>query len=210
MAVGDIWQITDIQNVNGTRLSNVTHWRQENSNTPEDTLNNLFDGYEQSVSLVWLPLLGAGWSSICREARIVGLTGQVFQRDTQNVGPGTAVGETLNSATVSVIAKFTATGSLRGTGVSYISGLVAPYEQRNNLTTEGLTAMDSIGTTLITAFTRLGDTFTPMRAAGSKPDPLSTPEVPLPDITWPADPWVLSDERVRLTKLRSRRQTTRC
>ncbi|GAH21480.1 unnamed protein product, partial [marine sediment metagenome] len=37
-------------------------------------------------------------------------------------------------------ARFTATGSLRGTGASYISGIVAPYEQRNNLTEEGLVA----------------------------------------------------------------------
>ncbi|GAI66637.1 unnamed protein product, partial [marine sediment metagenome] len=89
-------------------------------------------------------------------------------------------------------------------------GIVAPYEQRNNLTEEGLQAMNVIGATLVTPITQSGQTFTPMRGAGSKKDPLSTPENPLPDITWPADPWVLSDSRVRLTKLRSRRQSTRC
>ncbi|GAG84311.1 unnamed protein product, partial [marine sediment metagenome] len=31
MALNDIWQVTDIQSVHATRLSNVTHWRQDNS-----------------------------------------------------------------------------------------------------------------------------------------------------------------------------------
>lgn len=210
MALNDIWELTDIQNVHGTRLSNVSYWRQDTSGTTQTASASLFLGYQINVSTVMTAALGADWSSICRENRIVGLTGQAFMKETAVLGPGTAVGETLNPATVAAIAKFTATGSFRGTGVSYFSGIVAPYEQRNNLTTEGLTAMDTIGTAFITPFAEVGITWTPMRAAGSKPDPLSTPEVPLPDITWPAEPWVMSDERVRLTKLRSRRQTTRC
>ncbi|GAG59337.1 unnamed protein product [marine sediment metagenome] len=210
MALNDIWQVTDIQSVHATRVSNVTHWRQDNSGTLEDSLTAISFIYLVEVLTKWVPLLGADWSSICREFKIVGLTGQAFMKDTTVIGPGTATGETLNPATVAVIAKFTATGSLRGTGVSYISGIVAPYEQRNNLTEEGLVAMDTLGLTLVTPATSGGITFTPMRAAGSKKDPLSTPENPLPDITWPAEPWVLSDERVRLTKLRSRRLTTRC
>ncbi|GAI64541.1 unnamed protein product [marine sediment metagenome] len=210
MALNDIWQVTDIQSVNGTRLSNVTHWRQDNSADPESAFNSLTTGYRNNVPGLWVAQLGAAWSSICREVAIIGVTGQVFMRDTTVVGPGTAVGETLNSATVAVIAKFTATGSFRGTGVSYISGIVAPYEQRNNLTSEGLLAMDIVGVTLVTGFTSQGFAWTPMRAAGFHKDPLSTPEVPLPDLPHAADPWVISDERVRLTKLKSRRQSTRC
>ncbi|GAG60730.1 unnamed protein product [marine sediment metagenome] len=210
MAINDIWQVTDIQNVHGTRLSNVTHWRQDNSGDTETAFNSLVNGYANSVSGNWIAELGADWTSICREMKIVDLTGQAFMKDATVIGPGTNTGETLNPATCAVIAKFTATGSFRGTGVSYISGLVAPQEQRNNLTEEGLVDMNAIGATLVSTFFASGMNWTPMRAAGSKPDPLSTPEVPLPDITWPAEPWVLSDSRVRLTKLRSRRMTTRC
>ncbi|GAH03972.1 unnamed protein product, partial [marine sediment metagenome] len=31
MALNDIWHVTDIQSVHATRVSNVTHWRQDNS-----------------------------------------------------------------------------------------------------------------------------------------------------------------------------------
>ena len=210
MALNDIWEITDIQSVNNTRLSNVSHWRQDSSADFATSLAALFQGYRFAVGNIMKANLGGEWSSICREAKVVGVTGQQFQRDTTSVGPGLGTGETLNSATVACIAKFTETGSLRGTGTMYISGLVAPYEQRNNLTTEGLFAIDAIGVAFVSPFVDNAITFTSMRAAGSKKDPLSTPEVPLPDITWPAEPYVLSDERVRLTKLKSRRQTTRC
>lgn len=210
MALNDIWQITDIQSVNNTRVSNVTHWRQDNSGDLQASFNSLTAAYRNNVITQWVSRLGSAWSSICREAKIVGVTGQAFMRDTTVVGPGTAVGETLNAATVAVIGKFTATGSTYGTAPSYISGIVAPYEQRNNLTTEGLTAMDIIGLTFVQTMANLGITFTPVRPAGFHKDPLSTPEVPLPDLPHPAEPWVLSDERVRLTKLRSRRQSTRC
>lgn len=210
MALNDIWQITDIQNVHGTRLTNVSHWRQDNSGDAALSFDAISRGYRFNVSPGMVAQLGADWTSVCREFRIVGVTGQAFLKDATAVGPGTAVGETLNPATVAVIAKFTSTGSLRGTGAMYISGIVAPYEQRNNLTTEGLAAMDAVGALFVTPFVDQGITFVPVRAAGSKKDPLSTPENPLPDITWPAEPWVLSDERVRLTKLQSRRMSTRC
>ncbi|GAG73962.1 unnamed protein product [marine sediment metagenome] len=210
MALNDIWQVTDIQSVNGTRVSNVFHYRQDSSGTNADALASLGSGYRTTVGSAMADNLGTEWSSICREMKIVDITGQAFMRDATVVGPGTAVGETLNSATVAVIAKFTATGSFRGTGVSYISGIVAPYEQRNNLTTEGLFAIDAIGTSFLGVLSSSGMSWTPVRAAGMHKDPLSTPEVPLPDIPHPAEPWVLSDERVRLTKLRSRRQSTRC
>lgn len=210
MPLNDVWEVTDIQTVHATRITNVSYWRQDNSADVPTSFNALMLGYLASVSNVWAPQLGVAWQSICREARVVGVTGQAFMRNITASSVGAIAAETLNPATVAVIAKFTATGSRIGTGRSYISGIPAIYEQRNNLTLEGLTAMNAIGATLITPFVQSGITFTPGRAAGFQKDPASTPEVPLPDIATPFEPWVLSDERSRLTKIKSRRLSTRC
>lgn len=210
MALNDVWELTYVQTVNGTRISNVYFYRQATSDGADDPRENLGKGFDQGPAQVFQAELSFGWEGLCYEIRKVDVTGQQFFRELSTTGVGAELGEAYNAATCATIATFTATGSHDGTGRTFIAGFPITYENRNNLTGDGLTAIDLIGDALILPITNNLVTFIPGRAPGTKQDPASTPEVPLPDIPTAFDPWVLTDVRVPLTKLRSRRQSTRC
>ncbi|GAG70824.1 unnamed protein product [marine sediment metagenome] len=208
--LNDIWQLTYIQTVNATRISNVFYYRQTTSDGVTDPREDLGVGFDQGPAQVYEAELAAGWIGLCYEIAKVGVTGQQFFRTLATTSPGAEAGEAYNAATAATIAFFTATGSHDGTGRTFIAGFPVTYENRNNLTGDGLLAIDLIGNALLLPITRLGVTFVPGRAPGFKKDPASTPEVPLPDIPTTFDPWILEDVRIPLTKIRSRRQSTRC
>lgn len=195
MAVGDIWQLTHVQTSSGTRLTNVHYYEQDDADGVNDPRKDLADAFDASVATKMEAALGIGWDSLCYEIKKVGVTGQAFWKQLSTQGPGTVLGEILNAATVAVCAQFTAGGSHSGTGRMFVSGLPITYEERNNLNTTGLTAIDTIGDESILQIASGGVNFTPgLLTAGSSP----------------LRPWVLADVRIPLTKLRPRRQSTKC
>lgn len=205
MALNDVWQLTHVQEVNNTRITNVHFYEQTSGGSEENVRISLAVGFENSVATVMAANLAAGWDSLCYEVKKVGVTGQQFWRHLSTVGPGTKAGETMNAATVATIAHFTETGSHRGTGRAFISGFPVDYEERNNLNSTGLAAIDLIGDEMIKEINFGGFTFDPGKGPTLE-DVEGEPE----KVEFPFQKWVLSDVRVPLTKLRARRQSTRC
>lgn len=196
MSQNDIWKLVHVQDVNGQRLTNVFFYEQQDPDGPSDPKVDLATAFETVVATQYEDNLAAGWDGLCYEVSNANLTGQQFFRQLSTKGPGTVLGDTINAATVATIATFTPGGSHTGTGRSFISGFPDSYENRNNLNTAGLTAIDLIGDTLIPLISNGGVSFQCGRF-----NKLAAP---------PFEAWILSDVRVPLTKLRPRRQSTRC
>lgn len=195
MAQGDIWELTAIQSVHATRLTNVFFYRQEDPGSDSLATLELTQAFRVQMGGAYVQATGPEWSLICLEVRKVGVTGLPAFQDTSITGPGTAGTECLNPATVVTIAQFTEDGSHDGTGRFYLSGAPVEFEQRNNLSTEGLAACDNLGEESIKTLAGTNIDFTPGRA---------------PRTGVEFSPWILTDVRVILTKLRSRRLSTKC
>lgn len=195
MAQGDIWEHTAIQTVHGQRLTNVAYYEQNTAGDDVTAANELMIAFRAQMVPAYVQATGPEWSLICQEVRKVGVTGLPAFRSTVGGGPGTAGTECLNPATVVTIAQFTASGSHKGTGRLYLSGCPVEFEQRNNLSTEGLTACDTLGEESIKDLLGSSITFVPGRQ---------------PTLAADFERWILTDTRVILTKLRSRRADTKC
>lgn len=195
MAQGDIWELTAIQLVHNTRLTNVFYYRQEDAGDDNTAGFALTSGFLAEMAPLYEDCTGPEWSLICQEVRKVGVTGLPAYRNTTSAGPGTGGAECVNPATVVTIAQFTEDGSYAGTGRFYLSGIPLEFEQRNNLTQEGLAAIDPLGDRSVDSITFNNIEFTPGRK---------------PRAETGFSPWILSDTRVILTKLRSRRADTKC
>lgn len=196
MAQNDIWRATMIQSVNNERIANVFFYEQQSSDSGLDPRQDLGDGLEATINPLMVTNLGTGWKALCYEITKVGVPGQQAFRVLSAGAPGVRLGIPLNAGTVATIAQFTATGSYRGTGRTFISGLTDEQINRNNLSAAGLTEVDIIGDALIQPLVQNGVTFQMGRY-----NKLWVP---------PFDPWILSDVRVPTTKLRSRRQSLAC
>jgi len=196
MAQNDIFQLTFVQQVNARRITNVFFYQQLSIDGPIDPKLSLANAFEGHVGAKYVNNLSVSWDALCEEVKLVTMTGQQFFRKLNVDGPGLILGNALNAATVAVIATFTPGGSHTGTGRTFISGLPQTYEERNNLNLAGLTAIDLIGDSLVPIINDSTVTFQCGRF-----NKLASPTF---------EPWVLSDVRVPLTKLRPRRQTTRC
>lgn len=210
MSQNDIYRVTMVQSVNNSRVANVMYYKQDSVSGSNDPKFDLATGLEATLNPLMVTNLSAGWKTLCYEVAQVDLPGQAFFKLDSAGTVGAVLVSAFNAATVVTIATFTATGSHDGTGRFFLSGIPVDYENRNNLTADALIAIGPIGDQLILPIVSDGVSFIPGRAPGFKKDPASTPEVPLPDLPTLFDPWVLEDVRIPLTKLRSRRQTTRC
>lgn len=210
MAIGSIYRVSVIQSSNGQRLVNVWHYKQTAGTGSTDPKLELATAIEAVINPVMVAALSIEWKTLCYEVAELDLPGQPFFKHDSAGTVGAIAGEAFNTAVAATVALFTATGSHDGTGRSFIGGIPITYENRNNLNTTGLTAIGTIGDELIKLLTGGGYTFQPGRAPGFKKDPASTIPVPLPDIATPFDPWILEDVRIPLTKIRSRRQSTKC
>jgi len=197
MSLGSVYQATIIQEVHATRLSNVFYFQQTTADGPVESKQDLGDALDATWRPIWAAALGAAWLPLCAEISDVLITGQAFFRVLMTATPGTAVGVTLNAATVATIATFTAFGGRQGTGRSFISGITDVQENRNNLSAAGLTAMDTISNAIIAPLTTPNGVIYQSGRYSDTPSPTF-------------DPWILEDVRVPTTKLRSRRQSTKC
>lgn len=196
MAQDDIFKLTFVQSVNNTRVTNVYHYQQTTPDgTADDQRDALAEAFEAVVAAQYEANLASGWEGLCYEISKVGVTGQAFFRVLYGLGPGQQGGDTINAAAVALISLHQASGGRGRVGHAYITGFPEDYEWRNNLTEDGLTAIDLIGDSLVGEITAQGATFN----AGIIPKGSSIFE-----------PWVVSDVRIPLTKLRPRRQSTRC
>lgn len=195
MAVGDIFQLTHVQSAHGTRITNVHYYKQDDPDGANDPRVDLADAFDASMAATMKAALAIAWSSLCYEIKLVGVTGQAFWKQLSTQGNGTVIGEAMNTATCAVAAQFTATGSRDGTGRMLVAGLPVSYEERNNLNTAGLAAIDTIGDQSVKSIASGGVGFTPgLLTAGAAP----------------LREWILADVRIPLTKLRPRRQSTKC
>ena len=210
MAINDIYRVTMIQTVHGSRVANVMTYKQTAGSGSTDPKIDLATGLEASLNPVMVAGLSNTWKTLCYEIAQIGVPGQAFFKQDSAGTIGAIAVPAYNAAVCATIAQFTATGSHDGTGRFFLSGIPFTYEHRNNLNTTGLTAVGLIGDELVKPIVSGGLTFVPGRAPGFKKDPLSTPGAPLPDIATPFDPWILEDVRIPLTKLRSRRQSQKC
>lgn len=196
MPQGDVYKLVFVQTVHNTRVTNVYHYQQtQPDGSADDQRDALAEAFETNVASVYVSALAGDWDALCYEISKVGVTGQQFFRVLSGVGPGSALGDTINAAAVALVSLHQASGGKGKVGHAYITGWPEDYEWRNNLTEDGLTAIDTIGDSLIGAITAQGTTFT----AGV-----------VEKLGGLFKPWVVSDVRIPLTKLRPRRQSTRC
>lgn len=196
MPQGDVYKLVYVQDVNGTRVTNVFFYEQTQADgTQDDQRDALAAAFETVVASQYESNLAPGWQGLCYEISIVGVTGQQFFRVLATTGPGQKTGDTINAAAVALISQHQAVGGQGKVGHAYITGFPKDYEQRNNLTTEGLTAIDLIGDSFVGEITNSGTGF----QQGN-----------VDKLTQSFSAWVVSDVRVPLTKLRPRRQSTRC
>lgn len=196
MPQGDIYQLTYVQSVNNTRITNVFFYIQTSPDgAGDDMRQSLALAFEQNVASQYSANLAGGWEGLCYEIKRFGITGQQFWRQLSGTQPGQKAGDTINAASVALISTHRAQGGRGKVGHTYITGWPENYEQRNNLTTEGLTAIDLIGDSFIGPIDFGGTTF----------------EQGIPTTEDPGfQSWIVADTRVPLTKLRPRRQSTRC
>lgn len=196
MAQNDIYRVTMVQSVNGSRVANVLYYKQDSVSGGNDPRQDLAAGLEATLNPLMVTALSNAWKTLCYEVAQVDLPGQAFWK-LDSVGTvGGVVQESFNAAVCAVLATFTATGSREGTGRLFLAGIPVTYENRNNLTADALVAIGPIGDQLVLPIVSGGVTFIPGRYSAT-----STPTF---------DPWILDDVRIPLTKLRGRRQSTKC
>lgn len=196
MPQGDRYQLTYVQSVNNTRITNVYKYEQTTPDgTEDDQRTSLATAFEAIVASQYEANLAGGWEGLCYEIERIGITGQQFFRVLATTSPGAKLGDTINAAAAALVSLHRAEGGRGKVGHAYITGFPEDYENRNNLTSEGLAAIDLIGDSLVGLITADGVSF----QAGQvlELDPFFSE-------------WVVSDVRIPLTKLRPRRQSTRC
>lgn len=197
MAQNDIFQLTFIQRVNGTRISNVFYARQEDPNGANDPRQDLAVAFRVAIWTPYQAQLSNDWEGLCSEVRQVGVEGQANFRDTTGLGVGAILEDALPTSNAAIIAQFTATGGRKGTGRTFVSGIPDTYEERNNLNNTGLTALDVIGDAMI-----------PAMGAG-----VGNPSFQLGLVvtgTANFDQFILTDVRVPIAKLRERTGNSGC
>lgn len=196
MPQGDVYQLTYVQSVNNTRVTNVYTYQQTTPDgAADDQRDALAEAFENVVAAQYQANLASGWEGLCYEISKVGVTGQQFFRVLATTDPGDQPGDAINSAAAALISLHQASGGRGRVSHAYITGWPEDYEWRNNLTEDGLTAIDLIGDSLIGEITAQGASF----QAGIIPKGSAS-----------FTPFVVSDVRIPLTKLRPRRQSTRC
>lgn len=211
MAQGDEFQLTYVQRVHDTRLTNVLVYQQTSGDGTGDPRQALADGWFASTAQAdYVALLGPLWTDLCAEVRQLNLPGQDFFRvlAPPDVGAGT---DTLNPATAVQLVMYPANSGPGQQGSVYISGAQTGDEERNNLAQARYNTFVAWSEKFLISIVDSGWTFQlglpsrPFIAAGpgDPPDPPGQSALAF-------RPFVLADVRVPLTKIRSRRLNTRC
>lgn len=211
MAQFDEFQLTYVQRVHDTRLTNVLVYQQTSTDGTGDPRLALATAWFASTPQALYPmLLGPLWTDLCAEVRQLNLPGQDFFRVL--AAPDVGVGaDTLNPATAIQLVMFPSTSGPGQQGSVYISGAPILTEDKNNLAQAQYSSFVAWAEAFLPAITNSGWTFQlglPSRAfeapgPGDPPDPPGHSALPF-------RPFVLADVRVPLTKIRSRRLNTRC
>lgn len=211
MAQFDEFQLTYVQRVHDTRLTNVLVYQQTSADGTGDPKQALADGWFASTAKAdYLANLGPLWTDKCAEVRQLNLPGQDFFRVLSSDDVGVGV-DTLNPATAIQLVMFPSTSGPGQQGSVYISGAPTGDEDRNNLAAGQYATYVAWSEKFLIAIVNSGWTFQlglpsrPFIAAGpgDPPDPPGQTALAF-------RPFVLADVRVPLTKIRSRRLDTRC
>lgn len=211
MAQFDEFDLTYIQRVHDTRVTNVLTYQQTSADGTGNPREALANGWFLSTAQNnYEVMLGDRWRDLCAAVRQRNLDGQDYFRveSLPDVGDQST---TLNPATAVQLVMFPSNSGPGQQGSVYISGAPLPAEDRNNLqqmvyATWVLWAEMFLVPIVNTGWTfQLGLPSRPFIAAGpgDPPDPPGQTALAF-------RPFVLADVRVPLTKIRSRRLNTRC
>ncbi|GAG66202.1 unnamed protein product [marine sediment metagenome] len=211
MPINDEFQLTFVQRVHDTRLTNVFTYQQTSADGTGDAKLALGTGWFASTAHAdYVALLGPKWTDKCAAIRKLNVPGQDYFRVEASPDVGGAV-DTLNPATAIQLVMYPAGSGPGQQGSVYISGAPTGDEDRNNLAQPRHATYVAWSAKFIIPIINSGYTFQmglpsrPFIAAGpgDPPDPPGQSALAF-------RPFVLSDVRVPLTKIRSRRLDTRC
>ncbi|GAG60042.1 unnamed protein product, partial [marine sediment metagenome] len=133
MAQFDEFQLTYVQRVHDTRVTNVLTYQQTSADGTGDARQALADGWFASTAQgEYLNLMGTLWTDLCAEVRQLNLPGQDFFRVLSTPDVGTQTG-TLNPATAVQLVHFPSTSGPGQQGTIYISGAPVGIEDKNNI-----------------------------------------------------------------------------
>jgi len=201
MPQNDEFDLTFIQTVHNTRVTNVLVYRQTSADGAGDARQALADGFLASTALTaWTNHQGTSWVGLCAEVRQRNNQGQDFFR-VLAVGV-TGSGNTLNPATAVQLTFKTSGGGVGQNGKLYVSGAATIVEDENNLNNIGYPLFVDTAEKLILPIVNSGYTF--QLGLPSRPGPPDNPTA------LPFRDFVLADARVPLTKIQSRRLNTKC
>ncbi|GAG73173.1 unnamed protein product [marine sediment metagenome] len=211
MPINDEYQLTYVQLVHSTRLTNVLTYQQTSADGTGDAKLALATGWFASTAQAdYVAKLGPLWSDLCATIRKLNVPGQDYYRLMAAPESGGAM-DTLNPATAIQLVMFPANSGPGQQGSVYISGAPTNDEQRNNLNQASHASYVAWAAKFIIPIIDSGYTFQlglPSRpfiapGPGDPPDPPGQSALAF-------RPFVLADVRVPLTKIRSRRLNTRC
>lgn len=211
MPQNDEYQLTFVQSVHATRITNVLVYRQSSGDGIGDAKDALADGFLASDARAsYTAMLGDAWSGLCAEVRQLNNQGQDFFR-VIDVGSGGGGGPTLNPATAAQMVFFPSNSGPGQQGTIYASGVPLAAEHKNNLVQQAYSGFVAFAADFLTPIENSGFTF--QMGLPSRPFIAADPGADPPVIGQSAllfRPFVLADARVPLTKIRSRRLNTRC
>ncbi|GAG73775.1 unnamed protein product [marine sediment metagenome] len=211
MPENDEYQLTLVQRVHETRVTNVFNYMQTSGDGIGDAKNALADGFRALAVMTTLQIqMGTAWSALCAEVRQLNNQGQDFFRVLYPgvIGGG---GPTLNPATALQCVHYPSNSGPGQQGSVYLSGAPVAAESRNNLTNAAYDSFLALSAEFLETVDNQNFTFVmglpsrPFIAADPGADPPIKGQTALP-----FRHFVLADVRVPLTKIRSRRLNTRC
>lgn len=211
MAQFDEYDLTYIQTVHSTRITNVLTYQQTSADGTGNPREALGDGWFASTAQGnYATMLGTLWTDKCAAVRQRNLPGQDYFRVEATPDVGLVTG-TLNPATAAQLVMFPSNSGPGQQGSVYISGIPPQAEDRNNLEQMVHAAYVAWAEMFLVPIVNTGWTFQlglPSRefiapGPGDPPDPPGQSALAF-------RPFVLADVRIPLTKIRSRRLNTRC
>lgn len=211
MPINDEFQLTYVQSVHSTRLTNVLTYQQTSADGTGDAKDALATGWFASTAQAdYVALLGPLWSDLCASVRKLNVPGQDFFRVLAPPDVGAQV-DTLNPATAIQLVMYPANSGPGQQGSVYISGAPTGDEDRNNLAQARYATYVAWAEKFLIAIVSSGYTF--QLGLPSRPFIAADPGADPPIVGQSAlafRPFVLADVRVPLTKIRSRRLDQRC
>ena len=148
MAVGDVFQVTQIGVQHSQTILNVFHYRTTVAGTDTDILSAVAAAFEVVTSNAWQ-------NTTSDEFEIIGYAVQkilplpisnAFTRNVSRVG--LIAGDSLPTSMAGVITKRTAFGGASNRGRTYVAGLPLSFEEQSTISNIGLTLLQALGDTL--------------------------------------------------------------